>query len=124
MREGVVHLIYFTWLHNEAVIGFSLAALTTLILLIRRPTRSLVLLFIGFLILMFHFWFQKHIVGNLAAQTVHTLFITDGYYRARWLTDILIYHVAPVALWLVGWGSVIAGLITNWWFVGSKKSSN
>ena len=111
LGQGIFQLIYFTYLHNQLVIGMLAAALVSLWLLIKKPTRQLVFFFLGFLILIFHFEYQKHIVQDLADQTISTLFLEEGHYRFRWLTKVAIYHGLPLLMWLAGWGSIILGLI-------------
>ncbi|MBQ6437975.1 hypothetical protein IJJ12_01165 [bacterium] len=110
LGQGIFQLIYFTYLHNQLVIGFLLTAGVALYALIKKPTRERVFWFVGFLVLMLHFEYQKHIVADLADQTIATLFLEEGHYRFRWLTQVFIYHAIPLVMWLVGWGSVILGL--------------
>lgn len=111
MKQGLFQLIYFTYLHNQLAIGLLVAALVSLFLLIKKPSRRYIFFFLGFLLLLFHFEYQKHIVQDLAEQTIATLFLEEGHYRWRWLTKVSIYHLAPFLLWLSGWGGVILGLI-------------
>lgn len=118
MKQGLFQLIYFTYLHNQLVIGLALACLASLFLLIKKPQRRYVWFFIGFLILILHFEYQKHIVKDLADQTIATLFLEEGNYRWRWLTKVGLYHLTPLLLWLGGWASVVAGIF-NW--RGEKK---
>ena len=111
MGEGIFNLVYFTFLHNYDVLGFSLATIVSLVLLIKHPTRQHVFFFIGFLLLILNFEYQKHIVQGLAEQTADILFTTEGNYRAQWLTRIAFYHLAPLLLWLAGWGGVVLGIV-------------
>lgn len=111
MKQGLFQLVYFTFLHNELAIGLAVVALISLIILIKKPSRQYVFFFIGFLILLFHFEYNKHIVQDLADQTVSTVFLEEGNYRARWATNGLIYHFIPTLLWLAGWGSIALALI-------------
>lgn len=126
MKQGIFQLIYFTYLHNELVIGLFLALLASIICLIKKPTRQLVFFLLGFLCLILQFEYQKHIVQGLAEQTIATLFLEEGHYRGRWLTQVAIYHLVPLLLWLAGWGCVILGIINvnfeNWRKV--KKKGN
>ncbi|MBQ6154384.1 hypothetical protein IJI99_00700 [bacterium] len=124
MKQGIFQLIYFTYLHNELVIGLCLALAATIICLIKKPTRQLVFFLLGFLMLIFHFEYQKYIVQGLADQTIATLFLEEGHYRGRWLTQVAIYHLVPLLLWLTGWGCVILGLLNvneeHWQMIKKK----
>ncbi|MDO5561159.1 MAG: hypothetical protein Q4G02_00040 [bacterium] len=111
MKQGLFQLIYFTYLHNQLAIGLALAALVSLFILIKKPARRYVFFFIGFILLLLHFEYQKHIVQDLAEQTISTLFLEEGHYRWRWFTKVTLYHLTPFLLWLAGWGSVILGIL-------------
>ena len=111
MKQGLFQLVYFTFLHNELAIGFALLAIVSLVILIKKPARRYVFFFVGFLILLFHFEYNKHIVKDLADQTVSTVFLEEGNYKARWLTNGLIYHAVPTVLWLIGWLGIALGVI-------------
>ncbi len=113
MKQGLFQLIYFTYLHNQLAIGLIIAALVALILLLKKPQRQYVFFFLGFLLLILHFEYQKHIVKDLADQTIATLFLEEGNYRFRWLTKVGLYHLVPLIMWLLGWGSIILGLLND-----------
>jgi hypothetical protein len=120
MKEGLFNFVYFTFLHNSEVFGYALASLTALLMLLKKPSRRMVFFFVGFLLLVFHFEYQKHIVAGLAEQTVDTIFIEEGNYRARWLTSVGIYHLLPLLAWIGGWGGVLLGILDwqkwrGWW---------
>lgn len=77
--------------------------------------------FMGFLMLAIHFEYQKHIVQDLADQTISTLFLEEGHYRGQWLTRVTLYHLLPLIMWCLGWGSVLLGLINPKLTWGKKK---
>ena len=112
MERGFFYLFYFTFLHNSEVIAYVLVAAISLVMLLKKPSRRYTFFLIGFLVLAFLFEYDKHIVKDLADQTVDTLFLEEGNYRLQWFTKNIFYHIAPFILWIVGWGSVILG-ITN-----------
>ena len=121
LKIGAFQLVYFTFLHNAEVIAYVVMAILALILLIRKPSRRNVFFFVGFLVLTILFEYQKHIVGDLAEQTVNTLYQDDGNQKLRWLTETVLYHVAPVVGWLVGWGMIGLGIWNpEWKKVGRK----
>ncbi len=110
MKQGIFQLIYFTYLHNQLLIGLVLAGAASLFLLIRKPERRYVWFLLGFAVLAFHFSYQKHIVDQLADQTVATVFLDDGGASYRRLLDLFLYHFLPFLFWLIGWGSIILGI--------------
>jgi len=109
------------YVHNYEVIGFTLAALCALVGLIRQPTRRRVLFFVGFLLLVLHFEYYKHISDGLRDQTLATLFVDRPHYRGQWLTTVFIQHVIPFTMWLVAWGSICLGLISPRWLAKKLK---
>ncbi len=113
MKQGLFQLIYFTYIHNQLLIGLAVALISSLLLLLKKPQRRYVWFLLGFLFLIIHFEYQKHIVKDLTEQTIATLFLEEGYYRGRWLTRVALYHLVPFLLWLAGWGNIILGL-SNW----------
>lgn len=124
MKQGLFQLIYFTYLHNQLVIGFLLAFLASLFLLIKKPERRQVWFLLGFLILILHFEYQKHIVQDLADQTISTVFLEEGNDKWRRLTKLALYHFTPFVLWLSGWTSIILGLFNFQGWAKTEKNKN
>ncbi|MBQ6450159.1 hypothetical protein IJJ08_04670 [bacterium] len=125
MLFNVLQFICATYVHNYEVIGFFVAMLAALYALIVKPTRQRVLFFVGFLLLILHFEYYKHINEGLQDQTLATLFLQEPHYRGRWLTRVFIQHVIPLSLWLTAWGSIVLALIKpKWLFADAKKSSH
>lgn len=110
MIINLAKLFYFTFLHNYQVVGFFCLAVLALYLLIKQPSRPMTLFFLGFLILILHFEYQKHIVADLAEQTADVLFTDQAHYRTQWLVKVGFYHLLPLLLWLSGWVSIACGL--------------
>lgn len=111
MIVNFAKLLYFTFLHNYQVLGFSVMTAVSLVFLIKKPSRTMVFFFVGFLLLILHFEYQKHIVDNLAEQTADVLFTTGSYYRTQWLVKVGFYHLLPLLLYLSGWTLVTLGMI-------------
>lgn len=113
-----------TYVHNYEVIGFFLAALAALVALIRRPTRRHVFFFVGFLLLILHFEYYKHISDGLRDQTLATLFADQAHYRGQWFTRVFIEHFIPLAMWAAAWGSIILALLTPRWLFGDQPDTS
>ena len=111
MWSGVFRFLSNTYIHNQLVIGLALALVAAFVALYRQPSRQHIYFFIGFLVLILHFEYQKHIVADLADQTLFALFEAEAHYRGRWLTKVFLYHLVPFLLWLLGWGSVVLGIL-------------
>ncbi|MDR0462918.1 MAG: hypothetical protein LBG64_01725 [Pseudomonadales bacterium] len=95
----------------------------SLILLIKKPERRTVFFLIGFGMMAIHFWYNKHIVQNLADQTVNTVFFEGGYYRGQWLTEAIFYHLFPLVMWIISWGSIFLAVVNpKFKFMAKKKS--
>lgn len=123
MLFNFLQFICATYVHNYEVIGFSVACLAALISLIRRPTRRQVFFFVGFLLLILHFEYYKHISDGLRDQTLATLFLEEPHYRGRWLTTVFIEHIIPFSLWLVGWGNIILAILEPRWLSAPIKKT-
>lgn len=111
VQQGVIQLVYSTFLHNSEAIALFAGVVTALLLLLRKPKRIYVLFLIGFTILFIRFEYLKHIADPLQQQTVGVVVTEEGYHRTRRLIDIFINDLVPLMMYFGGWASLFLAMI-------------
>lgn len=123
MRSNIFQLFYNTYLHNAEAIGYFGMAVCVFLLLLWKPRRWLALWLLGFVVLLVRFQYLKHIVGPLYDQTAGVLFegvAVSGYQRR---TYFIFNVLAPFAMYVVGWGSLIIGALDRDFLIHFKKKT-
>lgn len=112
LQQGIVNLLYFTWLHNAEMLAYAAGTALSILLLIKQPRRSLVFLLLGFSVLMIEFQYVKHIVEPLLDQTMQTVLETGAQAtRFSSLLRLLLSKILPLGLYVVGWGSIFLAIL-------------
>jgi len=110
IKQGIIQLIYATFLHNSEVIAFSLGIVISLFLLFRYPKRVYLFFLVGFVCLLIRFEYLKHVVDPLYQQTVGVVVSEEGHFRARKWMDLFFNDLLPLVFYLLGWGSIFGGI--------------
>ena len=118
LQQGLINIIYFTWLHNSEAIAYFIGCLISLYLQFKKPNRKHLILFIGFLTLLIQFEYIKHMVTPLLDQTLQAV-LEQGATASRFqkILDFTLQKFVPFTLYLLGWGSLFLSL-----FLPSKTS--
>jgi hypothetical protein len=117
LQRGITDLIYFTWLHNAEALAYFAGAMLMLYKQFVKPKRVYLLVFVGFVLLLLQFQYVKHIVEPLLDQTLQTVLQTGAAAtRFQKITNFFLQKAVPIGLYVVGWGSIFAGL----WFMDYK----
>ncbi|MEO8582078.1 MAG: hypothetical protein ABI425_05920 [Patescibacteria group bacterium] len=111
LKAGFFQLFYFTFLHNADAIAYLVGILFIFALLIKKPSRVLILFLLGFILLELRFQYLKHIVDPLYDQTVGAMIQTSSFLKTRKFFDILLNDLVPMGLYVGGWGSMMAGML-------------
>lgn len=107
LQQGIINIIYFTWLHNAEAIAYFFGCIISLYLQFKKPNRRNLLFFIAFLLLLIQFEYVKHIIEPLEKQTLQAV-LEQGAAATRFtkLTKFFLQKFIPISLYLVGWGSL------------------
>ncbi|OGK62283.1 hypothetical protein A2334_02355 [Candidatus Roizmanbacteria bacterium RIFOXYB2_FULL_38_10] len=110
LKQNIFYLIYFTVSHNALALLYSCGILFSVGYSIYKPSRKSVLLLLGFLILLFGFEYDKHIVTSLREQTLNALITIQEHNKVRRIVNIFTLKALPILLPLAGWTFIFLSL--------------
>ncbi|MFA9289148.1 MAG: hypothetical protein ACEQSA_04690 [Weeksellaceae bacterium] len=116
-QQNILYTGYFILLHNAEAILYALGILCATIFAFAKPSRTRLLLMWGFIILLFAFEYNKHILPPLQEQTVNSLVTVRESARIERVIHIVLARLIPLGLPLLGWILVVIGV-----FGGKFKS--
>ncbi|MFZ2026086.1 MAG: hypothetical protein WAV30_02250 [Microgenomates group bacterium] len=109
LKQNIFYTVYFTVTHNIPVFVYGIGILVSAVLAILKPKRSYVLFLLGFIILLFAFEYQKHIVDGLKEQTINALITIQEHNLVRRIINIVLIKLLPIGMPVVGWTFIILG---------------
>ena len=109
LKQNIVLTIYSTIYDNFSVVVYVAGILISAFLAIRKPSRAFIFLLLGFILLLFGFEYQKHILEGLKEQTINALITIQEHNKVRRLVNIVLVKAVPILLPLVGWIFVVTG---------------
>lgn len=111
LKAGILSTIYSLWLHNNLAIGLVLGIAISALFLIFKPRRKLVFFFLGFLLLLLEFEYQKHFGKALEQQTVNSLILQGQHLRTKSVLEDVFQKIIPFGLWFFGWALIFLGVL-------------
>lgn len=109
LKQNIFYTVYFTVTHNVPVFVYGAGILVSSVLAILKPKRSYVLFLLGFIILLFAFEYQKHILDGLKEQTINALITIQEHNLVRRIVNIVLIKLLPIGMPIVGWSFIIMG---------------
>lgn len=109
-QQNIMYTVYFMLLHNFEAMLYSLGIFIMTLWMLYRPSRAKFLIFLGFVILLFAFEYKKHILEGLVEQTRNSLITERQSWRLERYINIILAKLVPLALPLLGWFLIIAGI--------------
>lgn len=109
LKHNILLTIYLTIADNFIAVIYALGIGVSALLAIRKPTRYAVFLLLGFILLLFGFEYNKHILEGLKEQTINALITVQEHNTVRRLINILLVKAIPLLLPFFGWIFVITG---------------
>ena len=109
LKQNILLTIYLTIVDNFGVIVFTVGICISALLAIRRPSRYAVFMLLGFILLLFGFEYQKHILEGLKDQTLNALITVQEHNKVRRIVNIVLVKATPILLPFFGWVFVITG---------------
>lgn len=118
IKQNIIITAYLLFSHNYIVLAYFAGLLITSFLSILKPSRFSVLLLVGFLILIFSFEYDKHLIVPFRNQTIKSLITKTPHYRLQRIINLTISEILPIILYTLGWGFIYLAIIIE----GLKKS--
>lgn len=109
LKQNIAYMIYFTVTHNLLVFIYGSGILFAVIHSVVKPSRGSVLILLGFIILLFGFEYNKHILEGLREQTINALITIQEHNKVRRIVNIITLKAIPLLTPLLGWVLVITG---------------
>ncbi|MFH0773292.1 MAG: hypothetical protein V1922_03195 [bacterium] len=110
LKQNILMTIYLTISDNFFAIVYAVGIIISAFLAIRKPSRYAVFMLLGFILLLFGFEYNKHILEGLKEQTINALITVQEHNKVRRIINIVLVKALPLLLPLFGWGFVISGI--------------
>ncbi|OGK27626.1 hypothetical protein A3C28_04745 [Candidatus Roizmanbacteria bacterium RIFCSPHIGHO2_02_FULL_39_9] len=110
LKQNIFYTVLFIFMHNFAAIFYGIGIALSALLLFMRPSRWGILLLFGFIILLFGFEYNKHIVEPLKDQTLNSLITVQEHNKVRRAVNLVLVKGLPRGLPLLGWTLVTGGV--------------
>lgn len=114
LKQNIFYTVYFTVTHNLPVFFYGFGIFVCAFLAIHKPKRSYILMLLGFIVLLFAFEYQKHILDGLKEQTINALITIQEHNTVRRIINIVLVKALPFFMPLAGWLLVIGGGYLYW----------
>ena len=109
LKQNIAYAVYFTVIHNIPVFIFGTGIFLSALFSILKPSRSYIFFLLGFILLLFGFEYQKHILEGLKEQTINALITIQEHNKVRRLVNIFLIKLIPLLLPFMGWSFIILG---------------
>ncbi len=121
LKQNIFYMVYFIVKHNFLAIIFAVLAILSAILAILRPSRSGILMFLGFLILLLSFEYIKHIKEPLRDQTIGSLITIQPHNKVTRIVNFALNKAIPLLLPLTGITLILISIFSLWQNKKNKK---
>lgn len=108
-KQNLFYTIYFLLLHNAEAIFYLSAVILFTLLALYKPTRGKVITMWGFLILLFAFEYNKHILEPLTLQFINSLITERPSFKIEYTINLILVKLVPTGLPIIGWCLVVLG---------------
>jgi len=109
--KDIVQTMFRFYAHNGIIIFFMLGVLTSLLMSLRYPSRRNFLSFVGFLLLILSFEYQKHFTPHFYTNLVLPTADPELDPLRYSVETGIIKSVVPIFLDITGWGAIILALL-------------
>lgn len=113
LSVNINNTIYLTVIHNYVLFIYVFGFLISIFWSIKKPSRSHTLMMLGFILLIFHFEYTKHIIDSLKEQTVNSIITANPHYTAKKWLNIFIEDLVPIFLFVSGWFLLFLSYLTK-----------
>jgi hypothetical protein len=109
LKQNIILTIYLTIADNFSAVLYAIGIVVSALLAIRKPSRYSIFFLLGFILLLFGFEYNKHILEGLREQTMNALITTKEHYTVRRIVNIVLVKAAPLLFPFFGWLFIVIG---------------
>ncbi|MBI4009415.1 hypothetical protein HY357_04215 [Candidatus Roizmanbacteria bacterium] len=121
LKQNLAVTLYLLFSHNYIAFVYLMGVIISATLAILKPSRFATLILIGFIVLLFSFEYDKHLIVPFREQTMKSLITETPHYRLQKLIDITIAEIFPILFYIVGWLLIFAAVIFAAFKLGKKN---
>lgn len=111
--QNIRVMIDLIFLHNFQAIVYAIGIVISILISIYKPSRAVIFMLLGFIILLFAFEYTKHIAEPLKEQTLGSLVTARQSPRIERIVHIVLMRLLPLVMPIVGWIFVAFGIFTG-----------
>lgn len=112
LQQNIIITFYLLFSHNYEAFAYFVGIVIGIVLAFYRPSRFALLILLGFVILLFSFEYDKHIIVGLREQTLKSLITTTPHFKVARVVNLLLSDIMPILLYVAGWGMVFLAIIS------------
>ena len=113
LKQNIILTVLSTIGDNFTAFVYAAGILVSAFFAIKKPSRAFIFLLLGFILLLFGFEYQKHILEGLKDQTINALITVQEHNTVRRIVNIVLVKATPIFLPLSGWIFVVVGIYLN-----------
>lgn len=110
LKQNIIVTVYLMFTHNYLAIAYFAGFIIGIILSIYKPSRFSTLIFLSFLILLFGYEYDKHIIDSLRQQTLQSLITVTPHFRLQRVVNLFISEILPIFFYVLGWGLLFVAI--------------
>ena len=110
LKQNIAVTVFFTVTHNLPVFIYGTGIAVFAFLAILKPRRSFIFFLLGFIILLFSFEYEKHMLEGIKEQTINALITMQEHNTVRRIINIVLVKALPLLLPLSGWSLIMGGI--------------
>jgi len=110
LKQNIAYTVFFTVTHNLPVFIYGTGIAVFALLAILKPRRSFIFFLLGFIILLFSFEYEKHMLEGIKEQTINALITIQEHNTVRRIINIVLVKALPLLLPLSGWSFILGGV--------------
>ena|SRR3989344_6501413 len=111
LKQNFAVTLYLLFSHNYIAFVYSFGVIISAFLSLKRPSRFTTLMLLGFIVLLFSYQYDKHIIEGFRQQTLNSLITITPHYRLQRIINILIADIFPIFFYITGWGVIFVGIV-------------
>lgn len=120
LQQSIINTVYLTFAHNYIAFAYLIGVIIGISLSFFRPSRFSTLILLGFVVLLFSYEYDKHIIDPLRNQTLQSLISTKPHFKVQKLINLLISEILPIFFYVSGWALIFAAILKKG-MEGKKK---